>query len=500
MLSRLIALVSTLLLIGCASIPPQPSEALADKRKNIVFIVVDDLGWADIGALNRDMFYETPNIDRLAAKGALFTDAYAASPVCSPTRVALMTGKHPTRLATTDWFHRPGSAFRAERFRPAEIDNFLKLDETTMAEALRGEGYRTAFLGKWHMGNEEAYWPENQGFEINIGGNNWGKPPGGFFSPYENPRLEDGPDGEYLTERLTSEAINLLDSFAAGDDPFLLYMSYYTVHTPLEAPKATVAKYEAKGAGTRGEDDFAPEVQHLATDEPRMVRIEQNHAIYAAMIEELDRNVGRLMVRLEQADLADDTIIVFTSDNGGLSTAEGSPTSNLPLRGGKGWLYEGGVRVPLIVYDPAIANGRAISEPVISMDLMPTLFELAGAARAVPSDIDGRSFVASILGKNLPQAPLFFHYPHYSNQGGQPGAAVRLGEYKLIQNFEDGSVELFDLENDPGERRNLASTDPARASAMTQMLGQWYRETGARFLRPLEEDGARQPWSPEPAR
>ncbi len=498
---KLGAVLLTLLAMSCASMPGQRPTQPQQPQKNIVFILVDDLGWADIGALNAKTFYETPNIDRLAAKGALFTQSYAASPVCSPSRVALLTGTHPTRLATTDWFRRPEGQFRAERFRPAEINNQMPLEQVTLAERLRDAGYRTAFLGKWHLGNEETLWPEHQGFEVNIGGNNWGGPPGGYFSPYKNPRLKDGPNDEYLTDRLTSEAIGLMDRFAAADQPFLLYLSFYTVHVPLEAPADTIAKYAAKGANLRGQNDFANETQYQATDKPRLVRVKQNHATYAAMVEALDRNVGRLMARLEQDDLAKDTIIVFTSDNGGLSTAEGSPTSNLPLRGGKGWLYEGGIRVPLILYDPGSkARGRKIADPVAAMDIVPTLLDLAHARVKITADMDGRSIRPALDGQRLSNRPIVFHYPHYSNQGGHPGAAIRLGRYKLIENFETGDRSLYDLVADPGEQNDLAARKPAIREDLTARLHKWYTQTNARFLRPLDTPGAARPWQPPSAK
>ncbi len=479
--------------------PDQSTQSLSAKKKNVVFILVDDLGYSDIGAYNTKTFYETPNIDALASQGVQFTNGYAASPVCSPTRAAIMTGKHPTRIAATDWFHRPEWPHNAERFQAATMNEFMDTSEHTLAESFKAKGYKTAFLGKWHLGQHESYWPEHQGFDVNIAGHDMGQPPRGYFSPYKNPRLEDGPDGEYLTERLTTEAINLIDDYKNQDNPFLLYLSFYSVHTPLQAPPETVAKYTAKGAGFRhDEKDFSEEPQYMLKDEKRMVRSKQNHAIYGAMVEHMDRNVGRVLDKLKVEGLIDDTIIVFTSDNGGLSSSEGSPTSNLPLRGGKGWLYEGGIRVPLIVAAPnQSANGTKSETQIMSTDFYPTLLDLNGMKTEPEHHQDGASFKFALNGDvGELTRPLFFHYPHYSNQGGFPGAAVRKGNYKLLQNFEDGSLQLYNLSTDIGEQHDIKIENPEKLSELKTLLLNWYDEMDARFLRPLDAEKAVVPWSP----
>lgn len=341
--------------------------------------MVDDLGYSDIAAYNQDSFYETPHIDQLATEGVQFTNGYAANPVCSPSRYAVLTGQHPTRFDATDWFHVNNWPHRSEKFNPAPLNQYLPHEDLTLAEAFKEQGYQTAFLGKWHLGEEKQYWPEQQGFDVNIGGVGHGMPPNGYFSPYKNPRLTDGPEGEYLTHRLTSEAVNLIDGYAKNDQPFFLYMSFYTVHTPLQAPAETIEKYQKKRANLDTSHSFTDEEQIWPSDEERQVRIKQNHAIYAAMIEEMDKNIGQILQKLKETGLDQNTIVVFTSDNGGLSTAEGSPTSNLPLRGGKGWLYEGGIRVPFIIKVPnAKANGSVVDVPVVSTDFYPTLLTAAG--------------------------------------------------------------------------------------------------------------------------
>ena len=316
------------------------SAPFAAAQPNVVFILVDDLGYMDIGANNPETFYETPNVDRLAATGMRFTNGYAANPVCSPTRYSIMTGKYPSRVDATNFFagKRPG------RFLPAPLNDRMPLEEITLAEALKSHGYRTYFAGKWHLGPTEEFWPEQQGFDVNKGGHRAGAPfkAGKYFSPYANPRLDDGPKGEHLTARLADETTTFIKQ--NHDKPFLAYLSFYTVHTPLMAPKELVKKYEqkAKRLGLAEKEAFADEEQIWENAKPRKVRNLQAHATYAAMVETMDTAVGQVLDTLDQLGITEETIVCFTADNGGLSTSEGSPTSNLPLRGGKGWLYEGG--------------------------------------------------------------------------------------------------------------------------------------------------------------
>jgi len=470
------------MLVGCS--PDVAREAPATSRPNIVLILVDDLGYSDIGAYNPDTFYETPNIDGLARDGAMFLDGYAANPVCSPSRFAVLTGKYPSRFAATDWFRTANWKPRFDsRYNPAIFEQYLPLEETTLAEMLKANGYRTAFLGKWHLGEDEKYWPEHQGFDVNVGGHSKGSPPGGYFSPYTNPRMSSGPTGEYLPERLTTEAIDLIRSYEGEGEPYFLMLSYYTVHTPLQAPQDTVDKYADKQSA----EAFATEEQvWTGSATERKTRVSQSHSVYAAMIEHLDRNVGRVLNALEELGAEDDTIVIFTSDNGGLSTSEGSPTSNLPLRGGKGWLYEGGIRVPFIIAGPnLIANGTRIAAPVSGMDLLPTIRELAGIEERTEQSVDGQSLVP-LLNAETPAADraMFWHYPHYSNQGGFPGAAIRRGQYKLIERFEDGRIHLYDLSSDLGEQIDLAEQRPDLVAEMRNELHRWYEEVDARFLLP----------------
>lgn len=470
------------------------ASANCAERPNILFVLVDDLGYMDIGAYNPNTFYETPNIDRLASEGVRFTDGYAANPVCSPTRYSIMTGKYPSRIDATNYFsgRRPG------RFKPAPLNNRMGLEEITLAEALKTAGYATFFAGKWHLGPTEEFWPEHQGFDVNKGGWKHGGPWNGgqYFSPYGNPRLEDGPKGEHLPTRLANETIQFIEN--NKDGPFLAYLSFYSVHTPLMAPPELVKKYEKKAErlGLVGKEEFAPEEQVFPNAKSdRRVRILQKHAIYAGMMEAMDQNVGRVLNKLKELGLDENTVVCFMSDNGGLSTSEGSPTSNFPFRGGKGWTYEGGIREPFIIKWPQGAKAGTVNNtPVCSIDFYPTLLEIVDVKISHP--IDGQSLVPLLQGTGtLNREALFWHYPHYSNQGGIPSGAIRMENWKLVERYEDGRVHLYNLDSDQSERVDLASKNSERVTAMRKKLHAWYRDVDAKFLRPLEPNGP-QPWSP----
>ena len=477
-----------LLCLGVLLLPGVPIQA---RQPNVLFILVDDLGYMDIGANNPSTFYETPNVDSLASSGVRFTSGYAANPVCSPTRYSIMTGKYPSRTNATNFF----SGARPGKFRPAVLYDRMDLEEVTVAECFQAAGYTTAFFGKWHLGPTEEYWPEHQGFDFNVGGFSRGAPPGGYFSPYKNPRLEDGPDGEHLTARLTSEVLDTIER--VKNDPFFIYLSFYTVHTPLQAPSPLVEKYKAKARrlGLDQGDDFGPEEQVLPVEQARRVRVVQDHAVYAAMVETMDKSIGKIVAKLEQLGLRDDTIICFTGDNGGLSTSEGSPTSNMPLRGGKGWLYEGGIREPFIISHPKSIAPRVDHTAVCSVDFYRTLLDLTRIRNGKRVVNDGVS-LSDLLRDEKPikERDLYWHYPHYSNQGGFPGGAIRRGNYKLVERFEDGSFHLFDLENDIGERKDIKGDHPQLATSMRNSLHRWYREVDAQFLR-AKENGP-EPWRP----
>jgi len=445
----------------------------AKDRPNFVFFLIDDLGWTDVGCFGSS-FYETPNIDRLAAQGMRFTDAYAACPVCSPTRGSIMAGKYPARLGITQWIG--GSN------QPTEYKHFLDLEEVTIAEVLKAEGYATAFVGKWHLGNKE-YYPDKQGFDVNIGGDSSGAPPT-YFYPYKRGKralLEmpaGGEEGEYLTDRLTDESLKWLD--ANKDKPFLLYLSHYAVHTPIQSKQELTDKYKAK-AGKLAKGDgpkFRPVYGRYNT---RMV---QDNAAYAGMVQSVDESVGRVTAKLEELGAADNTVVIFMSDNGGLSTVgrEG-PTSNLPLRAGKGWLYEGGIREPMIIKWPGVAKaGSECGEPVTSTDFYPTMLEMAGMRLKPRQHVDGVSLVPLLRKQGkLKRKAIYWHYPHYHGSGNRPSGAVRAGDYKLIEWYENGAVELYNLRNDISEKEDLAEKMPEKTAELKAMLAKWLKQVDAKM-------------------
>ena len=469
--------ITSVFLSGCKIL-------LTHKRPNFLFILVDDLGWMDLGCYG-STFYETPNVDQLASKGMKFTNAYAACPVCSPTRASIMTGKYPARMNTTDWFGAPQPETVHKHWTknkplvPAHYIEYLDLDEFTIAEALQQVGYKTFFAGKWHLGPIQEYWPENQGFDINKGGWETGSPgyPGRYFPPYGNPRLEDGPEGEHLPDRLANETVKFIQE--TTNKPFLAFLSFYSVHTPLMTRKDLEQKYLEKKSSVKIDRPI------FSKEGNRKVRQVQEHEIYAGMVEAMDQAVGKVLKSIEECGLDENTIVFFMSDNGGLSTAEGWPTSNLPLRAGKGWLYEGGIREPMIVKWPGqVKPGSTCSEPVISNDFYPTILQMTGLALRPKQHLDGVSLLPLLKDKRMKRGELFWHYPHYGNQGGNPGAAVRDGDFKLIEFFEDGHKELYNLKEDISEKNNLIDKMPEKAAELSEKLHTWQKEVNARMPSP----------------
>ncbi len=445
------------------------------RRPNVVLIVADDLGGMDLGCYG-SKFHRTPALDKLAASGVRFTDAYAACPVCSPTRAALMTGKVPARLHLTDWL--PGRGDRPDQMlRRPVIRQELPLEEATLAEALKAGGYATAHIGKWHLGGE-GFGPREQGFDVNIAGDHTGTPRS-YFAPYRGgkkgqtaavmPGLEDAPAGEYLTDRLTAEAEKFIEAHRA--EPFFVYLPHYGVHTPLKAKADMIATYPSWDGVPHGK---------------------QENPIYAAMLESVDASVGRIVAKLEQLGLRENTLVIFTSDNGGLATLEGAntpATNNGPLREGKGWLYEGGIRVPLIMSGPGVtkaADGkpaRTDKTPVWSCDILPTVLELAGLKPAAA--VDGASLAGLLKENAAPQREaLYWHYPHYANQGGKPGGAIRAGQWKLIEFYENGRRELFDVSAGGGESRNWAAEKPEVVAELAGKLDAWRKSVDAQMPTP----------------
>lgn len=485
-------------LTAALAIPVLYAGALdAQEKLNVIFILADDLGHQDVRFNNPESFYETPNLDGLAATGMVFTDFYAASPVCSPTRASIMTGKSPARTGTTNYF----TGQRAGKFEPADYENEMAASEFTLAEAFKEGGYRTGHVGKWHLGGAGAL-PTDQGFDVNRGGGDNGHPRS-HFAPYKNvENLDPGPEGEYLTSRLAEEAIHFIEESNKANQPFFLNLSFYAVHTPLQAPQDLVDKYTKKAAklGREGEEGrFDPGKERQVwpdVAEPRNVRIRQDHPVYAAMVESMDSAVGRVLSALDQLNLRDQTLVVFTSDNGGLSTDEGLPTSNLPYRGGKGWIYEGGLRVPLIVRWPGVtAGGTQCNVAAVTTDFYPTLLEATGLPPRPDQHVDGVSFVPLLRNPfaKFDRGPIFFHYPHYSNQGGFPASAVRKGNHMLIQDLEDGAWELFDLATDKQQHNNLEQLEGGLFEEFSGLLDDWRKEVGAKPLKKNSSSGAEPP-------
>lgn len=435
-------------LAGLLTLPLAGSER---PKPNFVFILADDFGWRDLACYGNE-FFATPNLDKLAAQGARFTNAYAACPVCSPTRASILTGKYPVRTGVTDWIPGRESSDKGPIITPRTATE-LKLEEITIAERLSPD-YRSASIGKWHLGGP-GFLPTDQGFGENIGGNQSGSPPPGprpYFGPFELPNLKAAP-GEFLTDKLTDAAL----SFIARNrlNPFLLYLAHYTVHIPLGAREADIARHREKAKG-------------------------RYNPVYAAMVESLDESVGQVLSAIEDAGVADHTMVMFFSDNGGLryeGKSQDPVTNNAPLRAGKGHLYEGGIREPLIVRYPGVVKpGTVIHTPVSSVDFFPTMCDAAGIK---PGDMDGVSLMALLRGGSLKSRPLFWHYPHYSNQGGEPASAIRVDDWKLIEFLRDGRRELYNLRDDVSETRNLVERQPSIAGKLAAQLDSWRRKSGA---------------------
>ena len=525
-LARSVALSCSAALGGCtfnqmeiSANNKQANEPKVQAKPNIVFFLVDDLGWRDVGCYGSS-FYETPHIDQLGAEGVRFTQAYAACHVCSPTRASIMSGKYPARLNLTDWLPGRGD-FPFQALKNAEINQHLPFAEITLAEALKAKGYSTAIFGKWHLG-ENPSGPLSHGFDVQVPKWNKGWPKSGYHAPFRMEDLKDSK-GDYLTDRLTNEALSYIEQ--NKDRPFFLYLSHFSVHDPIQGRQDLVRKYRkklAKMKRSKGpafvlegnpdeENPFSREQLTDLIEQPshqghkvlpqRTVKIkqQQDNIEFAAMVEATDESLGRVLNKLKTMGLTDNTIVIFFSDNGGMSAANfGNPkrqvaeskldgaysTSNLPLRGAKGWLYEGGIRVPMIVKWPSHGNkGAVCEEPVISTDFYPTILEMAGLPAMPDQHVDGVSFVPALKGEPFDRKAIYWHFPHYSNHGMQsPGGAIRLGDYKLLEYFENNTVQLFNLKVDPGEQNDLAQSQPEKADELLKMLRVWRQEVSAKMM------------------
>jgi arylsulfatase A-like enzyme len=450
------------------------------KKLNFIFILIDDLGWKDLSIYGSE-FYETPNIDRLAEEGVIFTNAYSASPVCSPTRASIFTGKYPARIGITNFI---GGRDKGKLLPPENLE-YLPFEEKTFARILKENGYKTYFIGKWHLGNY-PFWPENHGFDKNIGGCQWGAPRYGYFSPYKIPTLPEGPEGEYLTDRLTEETIKIIKE---TEEPFLIFLSHYAVHIPIQVPERYSEKYKEKLKKLKL-DKINPfiEGENFPCEHKKNLkiirRIIQSDPYYAGMIENLDENIGKVINALKETKKYENTAIIFTSDNGGLSTAEGSPTCNLPLREGKGWIEEGGIRVSLIMRIPGITDklkNKKCDFPFISTDFYPTILEIAGIPLIPEQHKDGISILPVLKGEKIKRNGIFFHWPHYGNQGGTPSSSVIYDEWKLIYSYEYEKYLLFNLNEDREEKNDLINKKPKEFEILKEIFQEYIKETGAKI-------------------
>ncbi len=477
------ALAATAAGVGAPALVAAVEPVEAKRPPNIVIILIDDMGWKDI-APNGSRYYRTPHLDRLAAEGMRFTQGYAAAAVCSPSRAALLTGKSPQRLHITDWIPGDMNSAYAPKAKDRRFDNpdwtmRLPASEHTLAEVLKSRGYATASIGKWHLGGDDADGdgPKRHGFDVNAGGGHPGQP-ASYFWPYGKPKdthrvpgLADagGRPGEYLTDRLTYEAIKFID--AHREEPFFIYLPHYAVHGPLAAKTEDIESYKAVLADGG-----------------------QNSPLYAAMVKAVDESVGRINEHLKATGLERDTIVVFTSDNGGVTNYPGH-TSNAPLRAQKGFPYEGGVRVPLIVKMPGVAQPGSVNDtPVVGTDFFPTFAKLAGAPEAASAPgIDGVDILPALRGGKVERDAVVWHFPHYWCGGViTPYSAIRVGDWKLVRWYEYDSVELYDLATDPAEKNNLAAKEPGKVRELTAKLEARLREQGAQPPKPKAK--------PEPAR
>ncbi|MBN3582981.1 sulfatase [Algoriphagus aestuarii] len=476
--SLLISIALGLSLFSCQNEQESPSNP------NFVFILVDDLGYNDVGFMGSE-FYETPNLDRLASKGMIFTNGYANSAVCSPSRASLMTGRFTAGHGITDWIGAPaGEAWRSynrySKLLPAEYEHQLPKEATTLPEALKEQGYKTFFAGKWHLGSAEDHsLPTDHGFDINKGGYHVGGPySGGYFSPFDNPMMEDYPEekGMSLSMKLAKETNQFMEEHQ--QEKFLAYLSFYAVHAPIQTSEEKWAKYRDKSEAM-GIDSVGFEMERVLP-----ARRHQDNPVYAGLIEQMDEAVGAVVGKLEELGLAENTIIVFTSDNGGVVSGDNYSTNLAPLRGGKGYQFEGGTRIPYLVYVPWLnSKGAKNDTPVSGVDFFPTLMDFAGV-KEISLPIDGKSIRPLLEGKTIEERALFWHYPHYGNQGGEPNSTIRKGDWKLIHYWEDDHKELYNLKSDLSEKQNLIDNNPDIAKALSKELQDWLTQNNANYASP----------------
>jgi arylsulfatase A-like enzyme len=479
MKTTLVTVLALFCLLPVAGVLHAAEAPAPPRRPNILFILVDDYGIMDVG-VEGSTFYETPHINALARSGMRFTHGYAACQVCSPSRASIMLGKYPARHGITDYIGAAvGETFAQRRHTRLLVPDYVRnlpSADTTLAEALKQAGYTTFFAGKWHLGSKGS-WPQDHGFDVNKGGWDAGSPNGGYYSPWINPNLPNGPKGESLTQRLASETIAFIEQ--NKDKPFLAYLSFYAVHGPIQTSKPLWSKYREKAAG------LPKPKERFKIDRTLPVRQVQDNPIYAGLIENMDTAVGRVLKRLDELGLTENTIVIFTGDNGGVSSGDSFSSSELPYRGGKGRQWEGGLRVPFYIKAPGVTKpGSTCDTPVIHTDFYPTILQLVGLPLRPKQHVDGVSLLPLLRGGKIEPRPLFWHYPHYGNQGGEPSSIIHEGDWKLIHYWEDNRDELYHLPNDIGEQHDLAANEPERTAKLWAKLRAWLKETGAKMPRP----------------
>ncbi|MCB0664881.1 MAG: sulfatase [Saprospiraceae bacterium] len=456
------------------------SDTIEEKSPNVLFILADDLGYHDLSCMG-SAYYETPNIDRIANEGVIFTNGYATCQVCSPSRASIMSGRFPARHGITDWIGaRTGEHWREvgrhNKLLPPEYEHQLSSDFITLPEALQESGYQTFFAGKWHLGSEGS-WPTDHGFDINKGGWDVGSPRGGYFSPWENPNLPNETDGENLSLRLARETADFIRN--NGEQPFFAFLSFYAVHGPIQTTKEKWSKYRDK-AEDLGIAETGFEMGHFLP-----IRQVQDNPVYGGLVETMDDAVGVVLRALEEMNLANNTIVIFTSDNGGVAAGDAFATSNLPLRAGKGYQFEGGIREPYFIKVPWLEGAdSSIEVPVTGADFYPTILDLLDIPLKPDQHLDGVSLLPLLQGQTIENRALYWHYPHYGNQGGEPASMIREGQWKLIHYYEDGHEELYNLNEDLSEQHDLHQDHPDITENLRTQLFNYLKTVGAKYPEP----------------
>lgn len=463
------------ILIGAVAV--SCTQEIKVKTPNVVFILADDLGYTDLSCMGSN-YYETPNIDQIAEGGMVFTNGYATCQVCSPSRASILTGQFPARHGITNWI----GGLSGEKWRemgrhsvllPSEYLHRLPSENIILPEVLKDAGYTTFFAGKWHLGDKGS-WPEDHGFDINIGGWDAGSPKGGYFSPYKNPNLIDGPDGENLEMRLANETVKFMKE--NRDKPFLAYLSFYAVHGPIQTTQGKWSKYRDKA------EKMGISEEGFAMEKRLPYRLYQDNPVYAGLVESMDDAVGAVLKGLKELGLDRNTIIIFTGDNGGVTSGDSFSTNNAPLRGGKGYQWEGGIREPYFIFVPWMElAGKKCDVPVSGTDFYPTILDLLGLPLIPEAHKDGVSLLPLLKGETLADRALIWHYPHYGNQGGDPCTMIRKGDWKMIHYYEDGHKELYNLNTDLSETKNVSAENPEIVSQLSKELFEYLKNVGAKF-------------------